>query len=366
MKYLLLLNEQQRETERSPFLCLTEEEKNSLPFSLMPSLAENATPEGEISSESEEMTDTPASVLLFSDNAELLEKAREKKIKTILLPKRSFPFADLALCLSLDSYETVAIVTEEPLNDTELAALPKARTLTASLQSEGVTYTLDTAPSNAPTTLAELLSLFAEENKPSDTLTKASEKKASSIASIFEWIELFALSLAAVILVMTFFIRHSPVVGSSMSPTLHEGDVLLLSQIGFTLDTGDIVIIQTDKDDLRRPLVKRVIATGGEKIRIDFINWQIYINGILLKESYLDSTNKSEIMKRYSIARYLEQVDGETEVYEGTVPEGYLFVLGDNRQNSKDSRDLGFIDERHVIGEVVYRLLPLSVAGDPT
>ena len=71
-------------------------------------------------------------------------------------------------------------------------------------------------------------------------------------------------------------------------------------------------------------------------------------------------------MHLYSISRYFTPVDGEVGVFEATVPEGHLFVLGDNRQNSKDSRDLGFIDERHVIGEVIYRLLPLSAMGDPT
>ena len=174
------------------------------------------------------------------------------------------------------------------------------------------------------------------------------------------------LSLAVVLLIMTFFIRHSPVIGSSMSPTLYEGDVLLLTQIGFTPETGDIIIIQTDRDDLRRPLVKRVIATEGQTVRIDFINWQIYIDGVLLKEDYLSATNKSIPMETYSIARYFTAIEGENTVYEATVPEGHLFVLGDNRNNSKDSRDLGFIDERHVIGEVVYRLLPLSAMGDPS
>ena len=149
-----------------------------------------------------------------------------------------------------------------------------------------------------------------------------------------------------------------------MLPTLHSGDVLILSEIGFTPESGDIVIIQTPLDDLRKPLVKRVIATSGQTIRINFETWEIFVNGKRLDEPYLDETDKSYVMELYFTPTYFEKVDPMHEIYEATVPEHHIFVLGDNRQNSKDSRTLGFIDERHVIGEVVYRLLPFSSMGE--
>ena len=146
-----------------------------------------------------------------------------------------------------------------------------------------------------------------------------------------------------------------------MMPTLHENDVLIISRAGYTPENGDIVIIQTP-DDLKRPLVKRVIATGGQTVRIDFDAWKIYVNGTLVEENYIRKTN--EPMTRYNIGNYFEKIDAEQKIYEAVVPENCVFVLGDNRNNSKDSRALGFIDERYVIGEVNFRLLPLSSIGD--
>lgn len=200
--------------------------------------------------------------------------------------------------------------------------------------------------------------LVGEEETPESEDAKT--KKPLSHA-LFEWIELFALSLAAVLIIMTFFIRHSPVSGESMMPTLHENDVLIISRVGFTPENGDIVIIQTP-DDIKRPLVKRVIAVGGQTVRIDFDEWKIYVDEKLVKEDYIRKTN--EPMKRYEINSYFNKIDAELKIYEEVVPEGYVFVLGDNRNNSKDSRTLGFIDERYIIGEVNFRLLPLSAIGD--
>ena len=146
-----------------------------------------------------------------------------------------------------------------------------------------------------------------------------------------------------------------------MLPTLHENDVLIITRVGFTPENGDIVIIQTP-NDMRHPLVKRVIAVGGQTVRIDFDAWKIYVDEKLVKEDYIRKTDES--MKRYDIGNYFDKIDAELKIYEGVVPEGYVFVLGDNRNNSKDSRALGFIDERYIVGEVNFRLLPLSSIGD--
>lgn len=180
--------------------------------------------------------------------------------------------------------------------------------------------------------------------------------------AVFEWIELFALSLAAVLIIMTFFIRHSPVSGDSMMPTLHENDVLIITRAGYEAENGDIVIIQSPDYDARRALVKRVIAVGGQTVRIDFDTWEIYVDGKLIKEDYINKLN--EPMKRYEISNFFNKVDPDRKIYEQVVPENHVFVLGDNRNNSYDSRALGFIDERYIIGEVNFRLLPLSSIGD--
>ena len=214
------------------------------------------------------------------------------------------------------------------------------------------------------TTLLETESFDALEELVSEEETIASENTETTKPlshAIFEWVELFALSLAAVLIIMTFFIRHSPVSGESMMPTLHENDILIISRVGITPENGDIVIVQTP-NDVQHPLVKRVIAVGGQTVRIDFENWAIYVDGIAVKENYIRKTN--EPMKRYEIGSYFNRIDAEQKIYEAVVPEGHIFVLGDNRNNSKDSRSLGFIDERYIVGEVNFRLLPLSAIGD--
>ena len=366
MKHFLLIEPSENAKDTDKTLALSQEEFTTLPFSFL---------KGILSSPSDTQVDaTPEdkplpSLLLLSDSDTVIERGKSLGFATLRLPKREFPLVDTLAALPLEDYDTVVCCVSDAAN-ADLSAIIPCRRLTISPHGEDAktcTYaaTFDiTLDENA--TLDDLAKVFfAEEKEESETKTASTEPKMPLSHAIFEWIELFALSLAAVILIMTFFIRHSPVVGTSMVPTLHGGDVLLLTQVGFTPETGDIVIIQTDKDDFRRPLVKRVIATGGDTVRIDFESWQIFINGILLDEDYLDTTDKSEVMYLYSIQQYFEKVDELHAIYEAVVPEGHLFVLGDNRQNSKDSRDIGFVDERHVIGEVIYRILPLSAMGDP-
>lgn len=305
-------------------------------------------------------------VLFISDTDKTIVKAKESGYATLKLPRRDFPVTNTLSVLRFDEYETVVLEISRPVDDSLLALFSDYRCLVLNCPSEDGQLTYRALYDTLPTAHPSLDRLFES------FFDKASQKKASTEAprpashGIFEWLELFAVSLAAVLLIMTFFIRHSPVSGSSMAPTLQGGDVLLLTQVGFTAESGDIVIIQTDKDDLRRPLVKRVIATGNQTVKIDFETWNIYVDGILLKEDYLNNTDKSQVMELYSTAQFFEKVDEHHAIYEATVPEGHLFVMGDNRQISLDSRSLGFIDERHVIGEVIYRLLPFSVMGDPT
>lgn len=197
---------------------------------------------------------------------------------------------------------------------------------------------------------------------------KVEENKAGNavVSSIFDWYELFAYAIAAVLVIMSFFVRHSPVEGSSMYPTLvgHSSapssttvakgyDVLLISGI-YELDHGDIVIIQ-EPTQPTEPIVKRIIAMGGDKIKIDFTNGDVFLNGEKLDEDYVNETDIPIPTEGLT--------PDEDGIWEDTVPEGKIFVLGDNRRVSKDSRYFGFIDERNVIGKAVLRILPLEKFG---
>ncbi len=183
-----------------------------------------------------------------------------------------------------------------------------------------------------------------------DTLLEKAPKKPSGFESAFDWIELFMIYFSVGILIILCLFRHSPVVGSSMVPTLHNGDLLIVSQLMYTPECGDMIVCQSETYGLDKPLVKRVIATAGQTVSIDYENWKVTVDGKVLDEDYVNF-EQGTIMKP---SDYL------TETF--TVPKGKLFVMGDNRNHSADSRSsvIGLIDERYVLGKVKLKLYPFS------
>ncbi len=189
-----------------------------------------------------------------------------------------------------------------------------------------------------------------EENKPEQPkLTKAEELK----ADLYFWLQALTMALVALILLFTFVGRIIAVDGGSMLPTLHDGDMLLLRSIGYTPKQGDVVVLTKDFSHyVDQPIVKRVIAVGGQTVRIDYEQSKVYVDGVALDEPY---TNESIMLRP----------GGDLTIEELTVPEGSVFVLGDNRNNSSDSRhcELGAIDNRYILGEAVMILLPFRDTG---
>ncbi len=193
-----------------------------------------------------------------------------------------------------------------------------------------------------------------ENNNPkSDEIIINSPEKESRASSIYEWLEIFIISVAAVFILFSFVARVAVVDGGSMLPTLSNGDKLLVRQLFYTPKQGDIIVCQSENYGLDKPLVKRIIATEGQRVRLDRENWKIYINGEPLDESY---------------KIYLESgsmVGWEYDTDEIVVPKGHVFVMGDHRNDSLDSRSrrIGMIDERYIIGEVVFRFMPFASFG---
>ena len=173
----------------------------------------------------------------------------------------------------------------------------------------------------------------------------AEEQKLPFGYEAYTWLHDVVSCLAVVMVLFVFFLRLIGVSGPSMTPTLLNGDrVILLSNFLYReVDAGDIVVMQIPSFDTE-PIVKRVIATGGQTVDIDFEAGEVYVDGVLLQEDYINEPT------------YVE----EGTEFPLTVPEGSIFVMGDNRNHSSDSRssDLGTVDTRYVIGKAVFLLFP--------
>ena len=152
--------------------------------------------------------------------------------------------------------------------------------------------------------------------------------------------------LAAITIVFVFFVRLVGVDGPSMMPTLQDGDyVALLSNLFMgDLEQGDVIVARKESFENGEPIVKRVIATAGQTVDIDFDLGQVYVDGELLDEDYINDYTYRE----------------EGTVFPLTVPEGEVFLMGDNRNHSNDSRDssLGTVDTRLLIGKAVFLVFP--------
>ena len=192
-----------------------------------------------------------------------------------------------------------------------------------------------------------------------------SKKKDDVIGFLFDAIEMFTWSLAILLLIFTFALRHCRVQGASMENTLKDGETLILYSLAYEPKQDDIVVFHlTDENpNLEKMLVKRVIATSGQTIEMDFKNNTIFVDGVLYKDEHaVLKNNVGEIVNRY-FGSPDWNYDAKTDTMAATVPDGHLFVLGDNRNHSRDSRDatVMFVDERCVLGKVILRLSPFTV-----
>ena len=186
-------------------------------------------------------------------------------------------------------------------------------------------------------------------------LPDGKEKKKKEKTDAFDWVQCIVTALVVCILLFVFVGRSVGVIGNSMVPTLSWGDRLIVSSLFYTPKQGDIVILR--KQTLTpEPIVKRIIATEGQTVNIDYDTGTVYIDGEALNETQFGIENGITF----------HPYDGyEALVFPQTVPKGCVFVLGDNRTVSSDSRyaEIGMIDTRHIMGEAVFTLYPFDRFG---
>ena len=170
-------------------------------------------------------------------------------------------------------------------------------------------------------------------------------------SEIFDWFEAICFSVVAIILIFTLFVRSAQVEGDSMLPNYHEGDRLLLVNTAISkVEAGDVVVI-TQPTAVGHPLIKRVIATEGQTVDINYANGTVKIDGEEISEPYIKETINSLPYNPIDLPI--------------TVGKGQVFVMGDNRNASSDSREkgIGLIDTRYILGKAIYRILPFSSFG---
>jgi signal peptidase I len=190
--------------------------------------------------------------------------------------------------------------------------------------------------------------------------------KKKVLNEIYEWTESILFALIAVIVILTFIIRGTRVEGDSMLPTLEDTQFLAISHLYTSLKHNDIVVVYAKDIDGAlsdgRNVIKRVIGVPGDTISIDTEAGLIYRNGEALPVEYRDGVIYEAGHMIYDVTK--ARFDMQAGVV-WTVPENHIFVLGDNRNNSKDSRssDVGMIDTNYVIGRVVFRVTPFSEVG---
>ena len=210
---------------------------------------------------------------------------------------------------------------------------------------------------DAPDEKDELFTeIFSEErserkNKEKDRKKwqKSGGESSSFVLGIFDWLEVIVLSAAFALILFTFVMRVAVVDGDSMNHTLHNQEVLIISDLAYVPENGDIIVFSSP--NYPEPIVKRVIAVPGQTVDIDFETWTVTVDGKVVEEDYVNRVPGS-----------MNRSDMEFPL---TVPEGKVFVMGDNRNESLDSRNsrIGLVDERYILGEVKIRLFPLDRFG---
>lgn len=211
-------------------------------------------------------------------------------------------------------------------------------------------YEIDTTDDDGQYTFSDIERYkFESSAKASNEVSKKEYNplKPRHVDRFFDFVELVVFTLLAVMVVTSFLFRHSIVDGESMENTLHSREHLIISDLFYTPNRGDVIVCEDYTTAIPKPIVKRVIAIEGDTVKIT-PEGDVFVNGILIDESKY--VNIDEFGYKYK----------ELEL---TVPENELFVMGDHRNKSTDSREIGTVSEDSVLGKVLLRFYPFNKFG---
>lgn len=181
-----------------------------------------------------------------------------------------------------------------------------------------------------------------------DEVADGLQKSGGWLKEFYEWTQAIALAVVLALFINQFLFAIVQVEGSSMVPTLHDKERLIVTKLFYKPQPKDIVIIKSSV--LKKHIVKRVIALPGQVVDINSATGDVYVDGVLQDEPY--------IKEKISSARV-----GTKYQYPYTVPENTVFVMGDNRNNSQDSRSIGVIPYKEIVGKASFRIMPFNKIG---
>ncbi len=310
--------------------------------------------------ETEKKSATPksAETPAVTENSELISESDEVEV----IVKQDIEFhkeiVDKADRVNAEDYIVLAPKKEEPAEELS-AEYGEPETVAPSEEAAEVTHSdsyeeYEEAAQIAPETLEydpnQISMMLGQGESPKERRdpTRYDEGKPRIIDHIFDVVEMLVLTLAAAIVITSIFFRFSFVDGHSMDKTLNDGDTLIISNLFYTPDYGDIVVVEYENNIHEvKPLIKRVIGLPGDVITINSYG-DVYRNGELLDESaYI----------------FIDNCTGHLPSGEWHVGEDEIFIMGDHRDNSKDSRDIGPVKISSIIGHAVFRLFPLKDIG---
>ena len=175
---------------------------------------------------------------------------------------------------------------------------------------------------------------------------------------VMDWVWSIVVALVVAFLLRNYVLTLAKVDGQSMEPTLQHADRLYVNKVAYKPQKGDVIIFEPASDP-GRPYIKRVIATAGDTVYIDFESGEVYVNDELIDEPYINEPTHLT----GSYVNFLKMSGNYSKEKPIKIADGYFWAMGDNRNHSKDSRELGQIPVGELIGHATFRFWPLNNMG---